>query len=122
LVAVGYETGEPEAMLRLAADAAKRGDSDVEGLVLRAYACHLFGFPDAAIQLVTSAQTLDPSSQHLAWLLPITLVWADRHAQALETGKTYIRRFGEDAEIYFWMGIAAGSLGHRPEASLYLGR
>jgi TolB-like protein len=122
LVSVAYEMGHTEEMLRIASVASTRGDSDVEGLLTRGRACVQSGLADQAVPILDRVLTLDPASQEAAWFRVVALEWSDKHAHAIEGGKQFIRQFGEDPEIYTWMGVASEMLGARSEAGLYLDR
>jgi TolB-like protein len=122
LVAVGFEVGRPEDMLQIAARATARGDNDVDGLNTRGIACTLSGFAEASLPLFERALALDPGNQQAAWYQVTSLPWADQYGLALERGKEYIRRFGEDSEIYFWMGVSAAMTNSDREANAFLDR
>lgn len=122
LVSVAFESGRSEDMLRIASDVARRGDSEVEGLLTRGWACTFSGLLERALPLFERVLELDPGNREAAWFLTFVSQWAGRQQEALERGKAYIRRFGEDPEIYTWMGVASDRLGAHEDASLYLGR
>jgi len=122
LMMAAYLTGRSEDCLRFGAIAAKRGDDDIEGLMIRGRACMLGHIPDVAVPLFDRVITFDPSNREAAWFRVISLTWAQDFPLALKRGKDFIRRFGEDPEIYTWMGASANCLGRKDEAGTYYDR
>jgi len=44
--------------------------------------------------------------------------WSEQHQLAIEHARAYLRRFGEDGEIYTWLGVGWWSQGKTTEARL----
>jgi tetratricopeptide (TPR) repeat protein len=116
------ELGRSEEMMEVAAAVAKRGDSDLEGLLTRGRAFLRSGFPDVAASLFAKALDVDPGNQEAAWYLTVARGWSDDALGCLEAGKAYVRRFGEDPEIYLWMAVLAGTIENSAEADAYMNR
>jgi len=121
-VQVVIELGRPEEALRIASRVAKRGDWDLEGLLTRGRACMLSGFAAYAVPLYDRALAIDPGNQEAAWYRTISFAWSGNAAGCLDAGKAYIRKYGEDPEIYLWMSNSAGWLSREAERDLYMNR
>jgi TolB-like protein len=107
LVIVGYEMGQLESILELAVEIAKRGDNNVEDLITRGTALQLGGLPADAVPLFERAAALDPLSQEAAWWRTMAFAWSGQSARTMEAGRQFVRRFGEDPEIFTHMSVSA---------------
>jgi serine/threonine-protein kinase len=122
LITAAYELGHPEDGLQVAAALPDKSDTNIEALLVRGWACMFFGFTRAGMVLFERVLELDPSNQEAAWFLVVTSQWGDQHARTLAAGKDYIQRFGEDPEIYLWLGVASAQSGREHDATLYMTR
>ncbi len=121
LMRVYGEQGQREARLMIGRQAVLRGPDDVGALLTRGWA--YFGMaPEKAVPLFDRVLELDPANADAAWRRVISLCWARRHEECIEAGKEYVRKFGEDAEVYTWMGVAAHVTGRMDEALLFYHR
>jgi serine/threonine-protein kinase len=122
VIKVAYLQGRFRACLDVGEAAARRGDEDVEGLLVRGWACMLGGLPEVAVPLLERVLELDRNNREAAWFLVISLAWSGRMPEALERGKAFIRTFGEDPEVYTWMAVCASAANPMPEARAYSDR
>jgi TolB-like protein len=91
LVSVAYEAGHSEEMLRIAARLAKRGDSDIEGLLTRGWACTFSGLSGEALPLFRRVLELDPAHREASWFLTFSSQWAGRPRETLAEGRKHTR-------------------------------
>jgi TolB-like protein/tetratricopeptide (TPR) repeat protein/predicted Ser/Thr protein kinase len=122
LIRVYWENGQTEEVLKIAHNAAQRGPDDVESLLVQGWGYTLGTLPEKAVTPLERAIELDPANQAAAWYHVIALEWSERLDEAVEAGKAYIRKFGEDPEIYTWMANASACRGRWEEARLYFER
>jgi serine/threonine-protein kinase len=109
-------------LLEIAATALERDPNDVEQLTTAGWGFTLGNLAELAVPTFERALRLDPANEGVAWDRVVALVWAGYPARGLAAGADYIRRFGEDLEVYTWMGVASVFLGRESEALLYPNR
>jgi tetratricopeptide (TPR) repeat protein len=97
-------TGDPEALQGYA-----------ESLVLGGFA------REAAVQFRRALQ-LDPASRGAQWFLTMSAAWAGDWREAVSAGQTYFDKFGDDAEVHLWVGVAQEMLGDLPRAGVHYAR
>jgi TolB-like protein len=122
LMRVHYERGQIEEVLKIAHKAAQRGPDDVEALLVQGWSYTLGYLPEKAIAPLDRLIELDPANQSAAWFRVVALAWSERPDQTVEAGKAYIRKFGEDPEMYLWMAVASECKRTPAEARLYFER
>jgi TolB-like protein len=121
LIRVSYEQGQFERILTIGKSLGRRGD-DAEALLARGSAYFLGGLAEKAVPLFDRVLKLDPGNQGAAWHRAVAESWAGQPTLAAEHAKAYIRKFGEDPEIYTWLAVSLYTLGERPQARLFLER
>jgi len=119
LIRVGWERGQPDVCLGLAKEARLRGSDDVEDLLTQGWGYTLGGLPEKAIPALDRVLDLDPANQGAAWYRVVALAWAGELDRTQAAGKAYIRKFGEDAEIYHWLAVTSQCGGAAEEARVY---
>jgi len=112
------ESGSRRLALSMAARALERDPMDVEQLTTAEWGMAQGGLAELALPILDRALRLDPQSQTLAWHSVIVLGWSGHPYRTLAAGADYIRRFGEDLEIYTFMAGAAARLGRYDQAVL----
>lgn len=113
---------EPEECLKIARKAEAMGSTRIEAVLLAGQA-YAWGFmPDKAIPLLERAVELDPANPAALWHLVYSLQWTGQNQRAFQAGATYLNRFGEDTEVYLWMGVAAGEMGSPDKAAAMFDR
>ncbi len=118
MVRVHFERGEAEEILKVGATAARRGPDDIEALQVRGWAYTLGGLPEKAIPIFDRVLELDPANQGAAWYRVVAEAWAERYPQAIDHARAYLRRYGDDAEVYTWLGVSWHAEGKTTEARL----
>ncbi|MGH9391446.1 MAG: tetratricopeptide repeat protein, partial [Vicinamibacteria bacterium] len=106
LLSVSVEKHGAEEMLELARNATKGDLGSSEALLLLGKAYMLSGLPDRAIGFLNRAVLEDPGNQAAHWFQVLSLCWDGRDQEAIRAGEKYLRRFGEDDEIHFWLGVS----------------
>ena len=122
LVDVYYEQGEAERALQMAKENAPRGGDDLEGMMTSAWAYTLDALPDKAVPILNRLLAVDPTGREARWLLTIALSWQGDFEAGLESGKTFVHQFGDEPEMFTWMGLASQILGHTQDAGAYFDR
>jgi TolB-like protein/Flp pilus assembly protein TadD len=121
LMRVYWEREEPEAVLALGKRVHDE-TNDADALLSRAWAYTFGGLPDKAVPIFNRVLELDPGSQAAAWLRVVAESWSDRYALAAEHAKAYLRKYGEDPEMWTWLGVDLHSMGDKAQARLCLSR
>lgn len=116
-VAFEHEIGRDERILRLWKSLNVGGD-DAEALLVRGVAYTLAGLPDKAISILDRVLELDPGSQAGAFYRVLAESWAGEPELATTHAKAYLRKFGEDPEIYHWLGLSLYLQGEKSQARL----
>jgi len=101
LVSVYYERGQSEQGLRLAAS---RRHEDEEGMLLRAWSYVLCGLPEKAVPILDGVLERDPANQSAAWYRVVADAWAGETDKTIADCRSYLQVFGEDPEVYSWLG------------------
>jgi TolB-like protein len=125
LLRVSFESvgrGEVERRLAIAARALERGPDDVDQLTTAILGFTLSSQAPLGVPVVEHAVKLDPGNRELAWYRVLALTWGGYPARALAAGADYVRRFGEDAEVYTRMGGCSMRLGRHEQAVRFLER
>jgi TolB-like protein len=122
LIEVLYEQGEAERALKLAKANAPTRDDDLDGMMTTAWAYTLNGLPEKAVPILNRVLMVDPTGREAHWLRTIALCWEGNFEAGLESGQTYVREFGDEPEMYTWMGMAAHILGRTRDAAAYYDR
>jgi tetratricopeptide (TPR) repeat protein len=98
--------GKSEDVLKQGSEAERRGRGDVDELVTRGEAYILGGLADKAIPPLRRALDLDPANEGALWFLVVACAWAGQYADCIQSGETFLTRFGEDPEVLTWLGAA----------------
>jgi tetratricopeptide (TPR) repeat protein len=81
-----------------------------------AQAYTLGGLCDCGLDLCRRVLSADPSNSEARYFAVLAAAWGQRSEDALEEGAEFVRRFGEEPEVYLWMAVAATRLGQRSKA------
>jgi tetratricopeptide (TPR) repeat protein len=125
LIHLATETGgreQAEYVLEIAATALARDPHDVDQLTTAAWGFTQGGQADLAVPVIQRALRLDPGNRGLAWYRVLALAWAGMPFRCLASGAEFIRRYGEDAQVYACMGGANLKLRRFREAIPFLER
>jgi len=106
LIRVAWNIGENIECLELGREVRDTGDVGVESLMAQAEAYVFGGLADEAVPLLQVINRLDPANQGSHWFLVLALAWSSNYPELIEAGERYFRRFGEDAEVHRWVGVA----------------
>jgi len=109
-------------ILEIAGRALARDPDDVDQLTTAAIGFMLGGLAELALPIVEHALKLDPDNQRLAWNRSVILSWSGQPARCRDAALEYLKRYGEDLEIYTWLGGAEFSLHNDAAAFQYLTR
>ena len=123
IIRVLEEGGTPERYsqtLDIAAQALKRDQNDVDQLTTAGVGLFLGCMGELAVPVLEHALKLDPNNQGVAWHRVVALAWGGYPSRCISAGADYTRRYGEDLEIYTWMGACEYELGRNREAFLLL--
>ena len=119
-------SGQIILMLDIAGRALQRDPENLDELQTAAWGFTLGGQASSAVSLAVPvlehALRIDSGNQAVAWYRVVALSWSGLRERCLEAGKAYIRAFGEDPEMYTWMGQACIDMGRLDEGILYLER
>jgi tetratricopeptide (TPR) repeat protein len=119
---IHLDRDESEECLKIARKAAAMGSNHIEALLLAGEAYEFGNMPQKAIPLLERAVRVDPASAAALWDLVIALQWTRQNPRAFQAGATYLERFGEDTEVYLWMGVAASAMGSNDRAAAMFDR
>ncbi len=122
LIQIYSERGQNEDAFEVGVAAARRAPDDVEALMAQSWAYTLGGLPKKALPVLARILELDPANQPAAFYRVIAAQWSGQEEEAVEYAKTYVRRFGEDPEVYTWAAAACDCQGKLREARLYYER
>ena len=112
-ISLASEIGDTDECLRLAGEALQKHPKDPDALITAGWGFHLGGLPELAVPALDRALELNPNDPGGNWYHAFALSWSGDDRRCLEAGRAYIRRFGEDAPVYYWLGMASAAL-HRP--------
>lgn len=119
---IHLDRDETEECLKIAQKAKAMGSHRIEALLLAGEAYSWGLMPDKAIPFLERAIELDPASPAALWDLVYSLQWTGQNKRAFQAGATYLERFGEDTEVYLWMGVAANAMGSHDTAAAMFDR
>jgi len=119
LARVAYERRQFEEALKIGKDLARWKD-DPAALWARGVAYTLGGLPDRAVPILDRVLEIDPASQGAAFYRVVAECWSGHLSEAVAHAKSYISRFGEDPEIYTWLGVGSYALGDGGQARVFL--
>jgi TolB-like protein len=123
LIRIGLEKGPLRSgILEHGRIIAESGRQDVEALLVWAEAYVLGGLPQKGIPILEQIIQLDPANIAAHWFLVIADAWDGRNEEAIRDGETFLKKFGDDGEVYLWMSVAAASLGRSDQAEDYYHR
>jgi TolB-like protein/Tfp pilus assembly protein PilF len=122
LISVASELGEPDQVLEIAGETLRRGGSRLDALVTAGWGLTLAGFPDLAGRVLDRAVAEEPNNQGASWYRVLALGWSAEFKRCEEAGRAYVRRFGEDQEVYTLIAFSLGALGDREQAIVFLRR
>jgi TolB-like protein len=109
-------------MLEIASQALQRDPHDVDQLLTAGWGFTLGGLPALAVPVFDRILRLDPHNQAAAWFRVVALSWSGKPKQCIEASRAYVRQFGEDPEVYTWMGQALMDVGRSDEGVVVLER
>ena len=115
LIRVHYERAQINDILRIAR--ALAGRRDVEALECRGWAYTLGGLPERAVSLFDRVLDTNPASQSAAWYRVVAESWSG-DARVIKDASGYIKKYGEDPEVYTWLGVALYKMGERAQTRL----
>src|SRR5262249_46383025 len=110
IISLASEYGEADRPLEIAVEALRRHPDQPEALETAGWGLTLGGFPDYAVRALDRVLKVDPANASASWYRVIALLWSGHDRECIESGKAYVRRFGEDAEVYFSMGQSSKAL------------
>jgi len=125
LISLASETfakGSTVPMLEMAARALQRDPEDVDQLFTALEGFTQAGQSDLAVPVAEHALRLDPGNRGVAWNRVLALAWGGMPNRCIAAGADFVRRFGEDPQIYTNMAASANQLGRFPEGLIYLKR
>lgn len=106
LIHVYLQQGRDEECLRIGREIAELGLEDVENLLARAEAYHSGALWEKAEALYLRVLELDPENANALAFLTITYSIAGRYRDAVRTGEDFVRRFGDDADVPWFLANA----------------
>ncbi len=122
LLRLHFYRSDPKECLEIARQLETIQPRDAEGLLLLAEA-YLFGdMLDKAMGLLERVIAMDPANEAALWHRVRVAGGAGHHRKAFETGAGYLRRFGEDAEVYLVMAGSSFLTGSRDTTARLLER
>lgn len=116
LIRVATERGLFDQGLEISGAALNRSPSDLEALITAGWGFTLCGLPEFGRRCLDRARQLDPNNQGVEWIRVIALSWTGDDARAIEAGRGYIRRYGEDAEVYGMIAASSAAVGNLRDA------
>jgi tetratricopeptide (TPR) repeat protein len=96
--------------------------NEIERELARGWACAVIGLPDEAVQAMDRVLEVDPRNRGARFYRTFLLWWAGRLSESAEASKSYIRDFGEDADVYAYCGVALAAMTRYDEAIVLLQR
>jgi TolB-like protein len=110
MLSIHWQLRQSVECLEIGQRAARMRPHTLQRRIVAAEAYVLGGLPDVGLRLSESVLGEDPSNPAARFWAVVGAAWSNENNVALEQGAEYIRRFGEDGEIYIWMSVAAARL------------
>jgi tetratricopeptide (TPR) repeat protein len=114
--------GQNVLALDLAVRALERDPEDLEQLQIAAWGLFNGLQMRLAVPVLEHALKLDPNNHPMAYYRVMSLRWAGPAHRCIEAGRSYVKAFGEDPDVYGSMGKSAQALGRPEEAVVFLER
>jgi tetratricopeptide (TPR) repeat protein len=114
--------GQQSRILEIASQALQRDPHDVDQLLTAGWGFTLGGLAELAVPVFERILRLDPHNQAAAWYRVVALSWSGKFERCIEASRAYVREFGEDPEVYSWMGRALIDVGRSDEGVIVLER
>jgi TolB-like protein len=114
-----WERGMVQECLEAGAAGMKREHPGVDELFAFAQSHLLCGVPRNAVTLFRRILEIDPASEAAHWWLVVSSAWAGQFEESIELGEIFLRRFGEDPEMYTWIAVSFHALGELEAAAFY---
>jgi eukaryotic-like serine/threonine-protein kinase len=120
LIRVFWDREKPDSVLTVGND--PDASDDAEALLVRGWAYALSGLSEKAVPVLDRALEIDPASQSAAWIRVVAESFSGNPRRAVQDAKTYMGKFGEDPEMWTWLGVGFYNLGEPRKAQLCITR
>jgi len=114
-----WQRGRGEDVLKLAEPAAALGVENPDILLARAWVYDFGGLDDKATTLYLRLIDIDPANEEANYRLHANYFESGRFREAIETGNSYLRKFGDKARVHTRLGAAYHCLGDPKQAETH---